>query len=221
MHEESKMEQPTYDRVAKGGLFHPHKVVYSKETQDLIKLLMDEAKLTMYQRSNVNYHLRKGDPLPKPRERQPHSSETYEDKLAQQIMFRARTSRKRTLDEIKRTGAYEYEKYIPIHALKEPSEKQKLRLQEKMSGISHHPELDSRKLHSKFKHAKNGTVKVEKPDEMMELLNEIYERADWLAEMEELGEGKKHRSIIQSQIAERLRMIKEIEKKRLQQSTGN
>lgn len=42
-------------------------------------------------------------------------------------------------------------------------------------------------------------------------MNEIYERAEWLSEMEELGEGKKHRIIIQDQIAEKLRQLKQIE----------
>lgn len=45
------------------------------------------------------------------------------------------------------------------------------------------------------------------------MLNEIYERADWLAEMEELGEGRPHKAIIHGQIAERLRMIKQLEKR--------
>lgn len=45
-------------------------------------------------------------------------------------------------------------------------------------------------------------------------MQEIYERADWLAEMEELGEAKPHRQVIHSQIAERLRLIKEFEKKK-------
>lgn len=46
-------------------------------------------------------------------------------------------------------------------------------------------------------------------------MQEIYERADWLAEMEQLGEAKPHRQIIHSQISERLRMIKDFEKKNL------
>lgn len=45
-------------------------------------------------------------------------------------------------------------------------------------------------------------------------MTEIYERADWLAEMEAIGEGKNHRQVIQSQIAERLRQVKQLEKKR-------
>lgn len=45
-------------------------------------------------------------------------------------------------------------------------------------------------------------------------MNEIYERADWLAEMEDLGEGKNHRTVIHLQIAERLRKVKQLEKQR-------
>lgn len=45
-------------------------------------------------------------------------------------------------------------------------------------------------------------------------MTEIYERADWLAEMEAIGEGKNHRHIIRSQIAERLRQVKMLEKRR-------
>lgn len=45
-------------------------------------------------------------------------------------------------------------------------------------------------------------------------MTEIQERADWLAEMEALGEAKEHRPVILSQIAERLRMVKQLERKR-------
>lgn len=42
---------------------------------------------------------------------------------------------------------------------------------------------------------------------------QINERAEWLAEMEELGQGKKYRDEIREQIAERLRHIKSLERK--------
>lgn len=45
-------------------------------------------------------------------------------------------------------------------------------------------------------------------------MNEIQERADWLADMEALGEGKAHRSVILNQIAERLRTVKRLERQR-------
>lgn len=45
------------------------------------------------------------------------------------------------------------------------------------------------------------------------VLEQINERAEWLAEMEELGHGKKYRDEIREQIAERLRHIKALETK--------
>lgn len=45
------------------------------------------------------------------------------------------------------------------------------------------------------------------------VLVQINERAEWLAEMEELGQGKKYRDEIREQIAERLRHIKSLERK--------
>lgn len=46
-------------------------------------------------------------------------------------------------------------------------------------------------------------------------MEEIQERADWLADMEALGEAKAHRTVILGQIAERLRRVKELERKRV------
>ncbi|XP_045487943.1 uncharacterized protein LOC110994743 isoform X2 [Pieris rapae] len=40
-----------------------------------------------------------------------------------------------------------------------------------------------------------------------DLMTQIRERAEWLAEMEDLGHGAPHRELIQDQIAERLRAL--------------
>lgn len=49
------------------------------------------------------------------------------------------------------------------------------------------------------------------------VLKEIGERAEWLNEMEALGEGKKYKNVIMNEIAERMRLIKKIEKDRASQ----
>ncbi|KAJ6635521.1 UPF0193 protein EVG1 like [Pseudolycoriella hygida] len=206
------------DRVPQGGMFHPAKVSYSKSTHDLVKLLMDEQKMTILQRDKLKYFLRNGDPLPVPKLSPPKltAQQQYENQLAAQIIMRARSARKRTLEEIKASGAFQQEKVKSIKHLREPCNIQKLRLQEFMSGLKHHPELDSVKIkHSHKLKAKNSYVEY---DPLKTLMQEIYERADWLSEMEELGEAKPHRQIIQSQIAERLRMIRELEKKKSNES---
>lgn len=112
-------------------------------------------------------------------------------------------------------------RFVPIKNLREPSHLQKLRLQELMSGLKHHPELDSVKVKNsqKYKPRKSHIAydpmkTCESRDELKLsycfdqmffnlVMQEIYERADWLAEMEELGEAKPHRQIIHFQIAER------------------
>lgn len=51
------------------------------------------------------------------------------------------------------------------------------------------------------------------------VFQEIQERIDWLQEMDELGEGKKYKTIIRNQIDERMRLIQQIKKKREQKTT--
>lgn len=71
---------------------------------------MAEQQMTMFQRNKVNYHLRNGEPLPPPRKPQLERVQDYEDKLALEIIMRAKTARKRSLEVIKSSGAFEMEK---------------------------------------------------------------------------------------------------------------
>lgn len=108
-----------------------------------------------------------------------------------------------------------------------------------MSGIKYYPELDSLKVNFRDKvKRKPMHVQMDPVEERKfvglesntihliisimtgvhfysnTVMSEIEERAAWLAEMEALGEGKEHRPVIMSQIAERLRMVKKLERKR-------
>lgn len=184
-----KIDWPS-DRVAQGGLFHPHKVTYSKDTHDLIKrklpnmvndgiccinihkmvftVLMEEQKLTMFQRNKVNYNLRNGDPLPRPRAAVRSSGQDYEDRLAVEIMQRAKSARKRSLNVIQASGAFETERYVPLHHLKEPSNMQKQKLQETMSGIKEYPELDSLRVNRRDKHRRRPARQTGEQDPVEE-----------------------------------------------------
>jgi hypothetical protein len=88
----------------------------------------------------------------------------------------------------------------------------KQQLQERMSGMKEYPELEQIELKTTDKHRKNGN-RFYSNDRVAELLKEIYERIEWLKEMDALGEGKKHRQVIDAQVTERLREIKTIEEK--------
>lgn len=50
--------------------------------------------------------------------------------------------------------------------------------------------------------------------QIFSVLKEISERAEWLSQMEALGQAKKYKDIMMNQIAERMRLIKKIEKDR-------
>ena len=102
-------------------------------------------------------------------------------------------------------------RYVP-KVTSRNNDKAKQQLQERMSGLKEYPELQKLTLNTKDKHRKNGN-KIHSNDRIAELLNEIYERIEWLKEMNELGEGKKHRQVIDAQVTERLREIKRIEEK--------
>uniref|UniRef100_A0A336MKP6 CSON003133 protein n=1 Tax=Culicoides sonorensis TaxID=179676 RepID=A0A336MKP6_CULSO len=207
------MDWPS-ERVTQGGFLQTHKVNYSKDTQDLMKVLMEESRLTMLQRKKINYHLRNGDPLPI---WQQNSYKKPQKQNCEQN-YRAKSCRRRTLDSIMESDAFSVEKYIPKNAYKEPSEKAKLRLQFQMSGLNEDPDLGKLKIKHKYKH-RHGKNEHEDGefDPAEELLQEIKERIEWLDEMEKLGEAKKHRLVIQSQIQDRLADLKRLQ----QQKTRN
>jgi Uncharacterised protein family (UPF0193) len=77
-------------------------------------VLMEESKLSMMQRKNINYHLRCGTPLPNPIDSCVRKSHQYDaaDQQAFNIMQRARerNGRKRTLTSIIQSGAFEVER---------------------------------------------------------------------------------------------------------------
>ncbi|XP_055592098.1 UPF0193 protein EVG1 homolog [Uranotaenia lowii] len=200
-------------RVAQGGLFHAPKAKYTKETQDLIKVLMEEAKLTILQRNKINYHLRTGEPLPPPKE--PKFEQEYSNFLP--VPIPRKSIKKRSLSTIIESGAFDVEKYTPKE-VKQPIEKTKLKLQEQMAGCKIFPDDGRRKVTRR--QSDSELLEYNMPDREAELLEEINERVEWLSEMEALGEGKKHRQVIHAQIADRLNELKRLEKDQMKRSAS-
>lgn len=203
------MDWPS-ERVTQGGFLQTLKVSYSKETQNLMKLLMEESRLTMLQRKQINYNLRNGDPLPI--WQQNVNKKPLKQASSPQYYNRAKSCRRRTLDSIMESDAFNVEKFIPKDAYKEPSEKAKLRLQQQMTGLKEDPELIKLKIKNKYKHRNIRNEKGEGDfDPAEEILQEIKERIEWLDDMEKLGEAKKHRLVIQSQIQDKLAELKRLQ----------
>ena len=67
---------------------------------------MEESRLTMMMRKKINYHLRNGDPLPLPEVPKPPQP-TEHDFTVTDILRRARCARRKNLETIKASGAYD------------------------------------------------------------------------------------------------------------------
>lgn len=179
----------------------------------------------MMLQKQVNYHLRNGEPLPV-KSPEKKKGNLDENARALEIMKRARVAKRKSLDSIIASGAYEQQPYRPKPNGKFPSEKAKKDLQEKMSGIRLSTGgLKPMRRPSQQEFEVLGDNERINESEYVEtfehfyiiltaVLEQIEERAEWLAEMEELGEGKKYRDEIRNQIADKLRAIKMIERKK-------
>ncbi|XP_076291316.1 UPF0193 protein EVG1 homolog [Lasioglossum baleicum] len=115
-----------YQRVEMGaGAFHhPPKAKYSDETKNLIKLLMEESKVTMMQRKFIQDAVDRGEPLPLSLERSNKKADKHD---SQYQVLMPTIWKKRTQDMIVKSGAYEREQYTRIGPLPN-KEKQKRHL---------------------------------------------------------------------------------------------
>ncbi|KAL7733993.1 hypothetical protein ACLKA6_011687 [Drosophila palustris] len=203
------------ERIAPGGsgAFHTPKVEYSKETADLLKLLMKESKMSMVMRKQINESLRNGEPLPLPKPPRPNTNNDL-DKETQAILERARNAKRKTMQQIEASGAYEKSYFRPKPDNRMVGDKAKARLQFTMAGV----DLPDPAVKPLRRSREDRLVTEE--DIINELLDQINERADWLAEMEALGQGKKYYPEIRDQISERLHRIRALETKMKMKAQG-
>ncbi|XP_047995682.1 UPF0193 protein EVG1 homolog [Leguminivora glycinivorella] len=178
--------------IPHGGIFHTRTVEPSVAQQQFLKVLLEESKLSITQRQKQAWALREPD---EPKEiRCPRR---------QVPMIRPRTSRRRSQSAIRESGIFEMEEYVPLKR-GEDREALKARLAISME-YGDTPEQippPPPRVASKPK----PQLPTDK-DKRNELLTQIRERAEWLAEMEDLGHAAPHRDIVRDQIAERLRAL--------------
>ncbi|XP_039266154.1 UPF0193 protein EVG1 homolog [Styela clava] len=191
--------------VAKGGLFgQAERPAYSKETQDLLKVMMEESRLTNFQRRQLSESMKGGKSLPT--RVAPTSSDVKKRSPPKMKPHRITvSSNMRTLDKIEQTGAYERPQFVPkpIRSL----DKEKQRLANMMAYGEDIEKIPKRKI----------VRKIEPPpqkDRFEEIQEEIVERRQFLNEMEKLGQGKQHRSVINTQISQLIREMEVIDKHR-------
>uniref|UniRef100_A0A8C5WDL3 Chromosome 22 open reading frame 23 n=1 Tax=Leptobrachium leishanense TaxID=445787 RepID=A0A8C5WDL3_9ANUR len=170
-------------------------VQYSKETQDLLRVMMQESKLTNFQQRQIRERLQCGDTLPT--QCHPSSSNMGQKKNIVKIQrtnvpIQCSRPSLRPAEKCRAGDAYSREKFHP-HPTRDLN-KEKSRLQNIMATGSEPPEP---------KHAAaQRDDPVEERDRFDELVAEIQERWAFLAEMEALGRGKQYSNMINTEISQ-------------------
>ncbi|XP_042324590.1 UPF0193 protein EVG1 [Sceloporus undulatus] len=205
-------QERTTPAVAKGtGFWHvPTVTKYSQETQELLKVMMQESRLTNFQQRHLVNCMKQGDSLPlrcnptSSKEPQiPKSVSPSKDFLSISPYGR---SHRRPAEICQAGDAYTREKFRP-QATRD-LEKEKERLQN----------IFAKGKDKIRKKTQKQPVKVEEDvpelDRFDELVNEIQDRQKFLAEMEALGQGKSYHGIILTEISQKLREMEIIDKQR-------
>ncbi|XP_064903530.1 UPF0193 protein EVG1 isoform X3 [Columba livia] len=182
---------------------------YSPGTRELLRAMMEESKLTGFQRRYLMDCVERGDTLPL--RCHPTSSEEPAPPapaFSPAVYQLSRLSAKPHLRPAKvcqAGGAYVREKFRP-QATRD-LEKEKQRLQNILATGKDKDVVKQTPVQTKAE-------EIPEPDRFEELLNEVQERKEFLAEMEALGQGKKYRSIILTEISQKTRELEIIDKMR-------
>ncbi|KFO87500.1 UPF0193 protein EVG1, partial [Buceros rhinoceros silvestris] len=176
--------------------------------------MMEESKLTHFQRRYLMDCLKRGDTLPL--QCRPTSSKEAAPAFSPPVCQLIKLSAKPHLRPAKvcQAGdAYTREKFKP--QARRDLEKEKRRLQNILA--TGKDEMEHEEEHKVKKNQTLVQTKEEEkpePDRFEELVNEVQERRDFLAEMEALGQGKKYRSVVLTEISQKMREMEIIDKKR-------
>ncbi|XP_077308513.1 UPF0193 protein EVG1 isoform X3 [Lithobates pipiens] len=181
---------------------------YSKETQDLLKVMMQESKLTNFQQRQIREHLHNGDTLPVLC--QPSSSIAQHKPPTSKSAPKKKSianagSGLRPAEKCRAGDAYSREKFQPRPT--RDLNKEKRRLQNIMATGKDLPEVPQAAPQIE-------ETETEERDRFDELVAEIQERWDFLQEMEALGRGRQYYNIINTEISQKLREMEIIDKQR-------
>ncbi|XP_008047350.2 UPF0193 protein EVG1 [Carlito syrichta] len=203
--------QERMEAVTKGTGFWrcPKLTTYTPGTCELLRVMMKESKLTKFQQRHIMDTMKRGDSLPLqcgPNSSQRDSpSKQPASPIYLPPILTAR-SHLRPASMCQANGAYRREQFKP--QVTRDLEKEKRRLQN-IFATGKDPE--------KWKRKAPPARKVDPAPELdrfEELVKEIQERKEFLADMEALGQGKQYRAVILAEISQKLREMEVIDHKR-------
>ncbi|CAI9585889.1 unnamed protein product [Staurois parvus] len=186
----------------------PKPAQYSKETQDLLKVMMQESKLTNFQQRQIRERLQNGDTLPvlchPSSSLAQHKPPTSESTPKKKTITNARSGL-RPAEKCRAGDAYSREKFQPRPT--RDLNKEKRRLQSIMATGKDLPDIPQAPVQIE-------ETEIEERDRFDELVEEIQERWDFLTEMEALGRGRQYYNNINTEISQKLREMEIIDKQR-------
>ncbi|XP_063223053.1 UPF0193 protein EVG1 homolog [Bacillus rossius redtenbacheri] len=164
--------------------------------------LLAESRLTTLQRRRVEGCVRRGESLPRD-EQQARGRPARRRARSCVPLGRAKRSRA----AIEQSGAYEPDSYWPTRPAVD-LEKEKLRLQGLMAFGKELPPSPRRKA------AKGRREPLRTPDREAwfdELVREVEDRVQFLAEMKELGADREYRPLVEQEIAAKVRQMEALD----------
>ncbi|XP_058164783.1 UPF0193 protein EVG1 [Dasypus novemcinctus] len=188
---------------------YPQRATYTPGTCELLRVMMKESKLTNFQQRHIMDTVKRGDTLPlqcSPTSSQrasppkPQASAIY---LPPILTARPHL---RPAHVCQANAAYSREQFKPQATRDLEKEKRKL---QNIFATGKDPEEWKKKV---------PPVRQEDPapelDRFEELVKEIQERKEFLADMEALGQGRQYRGIILAEISQKRREMEDIDHKK-------
>ncbi|XP_053189530.1 UPF0193 protein EVG1, partial [Scomber japonicus] len=195
--------EPSSQSQVTGGLWNnPRPPQYSKGTQDMLKIMMQESKLTNLQRKQINECLKNGTALPPPSD-PTQSASPPQPKIRKSVQkCLPNKPLRRSADSCRSGNNYVREKFRPgpIRDL----EKEKRRLQNILATGQEEPTAASCQ--------NDATEVIVERDEYQEVLDEIAERRQFLEDMASMGKEKQYIHIINTEISQKLRELEMLDK---------
>jgi len=184
----------------------------SKETQELLKVMMAESRLTAFQRRQLAEAAKSGGSLPSkcdPTSSAPAKQQEVPKPVKEHIINPRNCDRGiRLQEEIVQSGAYDREQYRTIPcSIRTDKDKEKF-----ANMMAYGMDLDPNK---KARPRTPSPVPLEEEkDRFQELVEEIQERKEFLDKMTSLGQGKQYKTLIQTEISQRIREMEVIDRQR-------
>ncbi|XP_062853888.1 UPF0193 protein EVG1 [Trichomycterus rosablanca] len=189
------------------GLWNcPRGTKYSKETQQLIQLMMRESRLTSFQQRQINSQLKKGGTLPltcNPTSSTPAAQPVLRPCKPPTILS---VPQRRSAEKCSAGDNYTRERFRP--SATRDLEKEKCRLQNILA-------TGQEVIQPSPSHTQHAERREDMEiDRFQEVLDEIEERRQFLEEMTALGRGNHYHHMINTEISQKIRELELIDKAR-------